>query len=126
MKTFAIAVVAAAIAAAPAFADAHSEIVNAETHAGLAGTATTIEMVHAHMHHALNCLVGPNGSGFDKKAMNPCAHAGNGAIPDTSDAAKKKSLGDVAAELQTGIAETDLAKAQNDATTAASMLKKDE
>ena len=42
--------------------------------------------VQAHLHHTLNCLVGPGGDGFDAKQMNPCAQAGNGAIPDAKDA----------------------------------------
>jgi hypothetical protein len=127
MKSFAFAALAAlSLVANAALADAHSEVVQAETHAGLAGSAKDLATVHAHMHHALNCLVGPNGKGFDAKEMNPCANAGNGAIPDTTDTMKKKSLENAAAELTTGIADSDLAKAQNAATTAASILKKDE
>ena len=53
--------------AATAFAavDLGSEINNAATHAGLAAQAADINGVHTHMHHALNCLVGPKGDGFD-------------------------------------------------------------
>jgi hypothetical protein len=112
MKTIAFAFAAAALIAAPAFADEHSEIVQAATHASLAGKASDIAMVHAHMHHALNCLVGPKGDGFDATAMNPCANAGNGAIPDSTNAKAKASLEKAAGDLRTGIAETDLAKAQ--------------
>ena len=51
-----------------------------------AAQATDLNTVHMHLHHALNCLVGPNGKGFDAKEMNPCAHAGNAdnTIDDTS------------------------------------------
>ena len=111
------------IAAQANAADAKSEIVNAQTHAGLAAKATAIDGVHMHLHHALNCLVWPNGTGFDAKQMNPCANSGNGAIPDTADAAKKKSLEAAAAKAASGIAATDLAAAQKDATETEAMLK---
>src|ERR1700752_2576602 len=74
-----------ALLPAQALADWHSETVNAATHAGLAAQAADIGGVHTHLHHALNCLVGPKGTGFDAKEMNPCAQAGNGAIPDATD-----------------------------------------
>ena len=77
----------------------------AETHAGLAAKAGSLDGVHQHLHHALNCLVGPAGNGFDAKEMNPCANAGNGAIPDTTDAAKKTALQSAADQLSTSIAE---------------------
>ena len=104
-------------------ADAKGEIVTAETHAGLAAKATAIDGVHMHLHHTLNCLVGPSGTGFDAKQMNPCANSGNGAIPDTTDAAKKKSLEAAAAKATTGIAAADLAAAQKDASETEAMLK---
>ncbi len=83
---------AAAFAAAPAFADVAGEITIAQTHAGLAGKATTLDMVHMHLHHAVNCLVGAGGTGFDAGNANPCAKAGAGAIPDSTDAAQKAKL----------------------------------
>jgi hypothetical protein len=121
-------VVGAAIMSVPpmmhqALADAASEVVNAQTHAGLAAAATKIEGVHIHLHHTLNCLVGPAGVGFDAKQMNPCAHAGAGAIPDTTDAAKRKALEAAAAKARDGIAATDFAAAQKAAAETSSMLK---
>ena len=112
-----------ALAAQPALADAHSEIVQAETHAGLAAQAASLDGVHQHLHHALNCLVGPGGTGYDGTQMNPCANAGTGAIPDSADAAKKKALQAAADQLTASIAETDAAKAKQGATKAADMLK---
>jgi hypothetical protein len=123
MKKFVFVGVLMALAAPAALADAHSEIVQAETHAGLAAQAGSLEGVHQHLHHALNCLVGPAGNGFDAKEMNPCANAGNGAIPDTTDAAKKTALQSAADQLSTSIAETDADKAKQGATKAADMLK---
>lgn len=129
LKTIVPFIAGAAIMSVPpmvqqAFADPASEVVNAQTHAGLAAASTKIEGVHVHLHHALNCLVGPMGEGFDAKQMNPCAQAGSGAIPDTTDAAKKKLLEAAAAKAREGIAATDFAIAQKDAAAAAEMLKK--
>jgi hypothetical protein len=71
-----------------------------------------------HLHHALNCVVGPAGEGFDAKQMNPCAQSGNGAIPDSTDAAKKAKLETAKTQLMQGIAATDMKAAQADAMTA--------
>jgi hypothetical protein len=109
-----------------AFADVHSEIVNAAEHAGYAAEAADIAGVHAHLHHALNCLVGPGGNGFDAKEINPCAHSGNGIIPDTSDAAKKAGFEAAADKARTGLADSNLATAQKTAADLAAMLKKEE
>jgi len=106
-----------------AFADARSQIVLAGQHAGLAAQSGDITMVHTHLHHTLNCLVGPGGPGFDANEMNPCANAGHGAIPDNG-MTKRLALEAAAAEARTGIAEPDLAKAQADATKTADMLSK--
>lgn len=107
-------------------ADVKGEIVAAETHANLAAQATAIDGVHMHLHHTLNCLVGPGGMGFDAKQMNPCANSGNGVIPDTTDAARKKSFEAAATKAQAGIAQTNLADAQKTASAIATMLKADE
>ena len=117
---------AALLLPAAALADGHSEIVNAATHAGLAAQGSDIAAVHMHLHHTLNCLVGPSGTGFDAKEMNPCAHAGNGAIPDAAKAETKTALQAAATEATDGIAETDLAKAKADAAKTEAMLKKAE
>jgi len=122
---FAAIAVAGALACMPfaAIADGASETVTAQTHADLAAHAADLSGVHMHLHHTVNCLVGPKGTGFDAKEMNPCANAGNGAIPDTTDAARKKTLNDAVAKAETGIAATQLAAAQKAATETAAMLK---
>ncbi|HEY8949096.1 MAG TPA: hypothetical protein VIM56_09465 [Rhizomicrobium sp.] len=117
---------AVSLVATCALADVKSEIVTAETHAGLAAKATALDGVHMHLHHAVNCLVGANGKGFDAKQLNPCAHNGNGAIPDTVDAAKKAKLQAAVDKAETGIAATDLATAQKAATDTEAMLKAEE
>lgn len=107
-------------------ADAHSEIVNADEHAGYAAVATSMGEVQAHLHHALNCLVGPGGNGFDAKQMNPCAQSGKGAIPDTTDAKKKAALEAAAAKAREGLATSDMAAAKKAAGDTEAMLKKEE
>lgn len=107
-------------------ADVAGEISTAATHSDLAAKATVIGTVQMHLHHTLNCLVGPGGDGFDAKQINPCAGSGSGAIPDMADAAKKKALAGAAATVRTGLATTDLATAQkaaNDATAQLSAIK---
>jgi hypothetical protein len=127
LKTSILCGAAVLLLALPASAaDVKGEIVTAETHAGLAAQATAIDGVHMHLHHTLNCLVGPGGAGFDAKQMNPCANSGNGVIPDTTDAAKKKSFQAAADKAQAGIAQTNLTDAKKTAADVASMLKADE
>jgi len=109
-----------------ALADAHSEIVNAAEHAGYAAGSADIAGVHAHLHHTLNCLVGPGGNGFDAKQMNPCAQSGKGVIPDTMDASKKAGFEAAAAKARAGLADDNLATAQKTAVDLADMLKKAE
>src|SRR5579864_6291085 len=96
---------AAGLAFAPvaAYANAASEVVTAQTHADLAAHAADLAGVHMHLHHVVNCLVGPAGTGFDAKELNPCANAGNGAIPDTTDAGQKKVLNEAVTKAQSGI-----------------------
>jgi len=103
-------------------ADVGAEIANARMHAGLAAQGSSVAMVHTHLHHAINCLVGPGGNGFDPKALNPCQGDGNGAIPDETDAAKKKALQAADDQATAGLAANDLAGAQKDASSVVSML----
>jgi hypothetical protein len=130
MKGFVLGAIGAgllSLAAMPAnAADVKGEVVTAETHAGLAAKAADLDGVHMHLHHTLNCLAGPSGAGFDAKQMNPCANSGNGAIPDTMDAAKKAKLQAAADKAKAGIAATDMTAAKKDADDVAAMLKADE
>ena len=103
---------AAALLATPAFADLAGELSTAQTHAGMAATQSDIAMVHKHLQHAVNCLVGPGGAGFDEAAGNPCGKAGPGAIPDSTSAAQKAKLTKIAADAKMGVGNSDLAGAQ--------------
>jgi hypothetical protein len=70
------------------------------------------------------CLVGPNGQGFDANKLNPCQGKGNGALPDTTDAAKKQMLQAALAKAKAGLASDGLATAKSDAAAAQAILKK--
>jgi hypothetical protein len=104
-------------------ADPVQEAATGATHAGLAAQAATIEQVHMHLHHTVNCLVGPNGQGFDAKEANPCQKLGNGAIPDTTDSALKAKLTAALAKAQAGLKSADLTAAKKAATETEAALK---
>lgn len=118
----ALAVAGVALLPAAALADGPQAIGIAANHAGLAGNAGAIEMVHTHLHHVLNCLVGPGGNGFDAAPGNPCGGSG-GALPQTADAATKTKLEGVATAVRGGIANNDLAGAKKVAMDAQAALK---
>ena len=108
----------------PAFAgDYGKEVSTALDHAGYAATSTTIADAHAHLHHTINCIVGPNGAGFDATAMNPCQGQGDGALADTTDAAKKQVLENAVTKAQAGLASDDLGTATSAGAAAQAMLK---
>jgi hypothetical protein len=53
------------------------------THAGFAAKYDTMKEVSLHLHHVINCLVGPNEKMmFSKAAGNPCEGQGKGIMPD--------------------------------------------
>lgn len=69
-------------AARAAMTDTSTEIQTALTHAGFAQKYDTLKEVTLHLHHVLNCLVGPKDTMFDSAAGNPCQGQGNGIVPD--------------------------------------------
>ena len=68
--------------AAFAAGDYSSEIATAQAHAKLAVQAKDLNLIHVHLKHVINCLVGPDGKAFFADTINPCEHSGHGAIPD--------------------------------------------
>jgi hypothetical protein len=112
------------VPAPAAAADAKPEIAMAEQHAGYAAGSDKLEMVHTHLQHVINCLVGPGGKTFDAKALNPCKDLGKGAIPDSTDRAQKKVLQAPLDKARVGLKAKDLAAAQKDAGEVQAMLKK--
>jgi len=103
--------------------DPAQEGATAGLHAGLAAQGTSIEQVHMHLHHTVNCLVGPKGPGFNANQANPCQKLGNGAIPDTADQSSKAKLTAALAKAQAGLTSDDLATAKKAATEAQAALK---
>ena len=104
-------------------ADPVQEAATGGVHAGLAAQAATIQQVHMHLHHTVNCLVGPKGEGFDANEANPCQKLGNGAIPDTTDSAVKAKLTAALAKAQAGLKSDDLTAAKKAAPEAQAALK---
>lgn len=130
MKRLLIVGIAGALAsgfAFPAFAQTHSakqEISTAHAHALMAQSAKTVNMAHTHLDHVINCLVGPDGQGFNASAGDPCKGQGNGAIPDSkgNDAIQGK-LQSALDDAQTGLKADDLSAIQSDAGKAAAALQ---
>ena len=118
-----IAVIGIALPVYAFAADPAQEAATGAVHAGLAAQAATIEQVHMHLHHTVNCLVGPKGQGFDAKEANPCQKLGDGAIPDTPDSATKAKLTAALARAQAGLKSDDLTAAKAAATETQAALK---
>src|SRR6516162_4270420 len=80
-----------AIGVRPASADkdVNKEVSTAAQHAGFAASAKDMKTTQMHLHHVVNCLVGPQGEGFDGSFGNPCNGQGSGAISDTTDSGAK-------------------------------------
>jgi hypothetical protein len=117
------AVLLTALSAAALAADPVQEAATAATHAGFAAQAATIEQAHMHLHHTVNCLVGPKGQGFDINEANPCQKLGDGAIPDTADSTIKAKLTTALAKAEAGLKSNDLTAAKKAATEAQTDLK---
>lgn len=105
-----------------ALADGPQAIATAAQHAGLAANQNDVAGVHRHLHHTLNCLVGPDGDGFDGSAGNPCNDAG-GAIPQTDDAATRGTLEEVASAVRDALENDDLAAVKEAAMSAQGALQ---
>lgn len=101
---------------------AQNEISTAHAHALMAQNATSVAMAHAHLHHVINCLVGPGGSGFDAAAGDPCKGKGVMAATSTNHALHAR-LESVLGDAQTGLKSESLAVIQQDAGKAATTLQ---
>lgn len=101
-----------------------TEISTAHTHAMYAKDATSVAVAQVHMHHVINCLVGPKGSGYDAKQADPCKGQGDGALPDSaSDNALHAKLESALADAQAGLKAESLAAVHQDADKAAAALQ---
>jgi hypothetical protein len=86
MRWIVVGVIAALVlaggSAGAAATGATAELKTALEHAGFAEKQESLKTATWHLHHVLNCLVGPKNPWFDASATNPCAGEGRGAIPD--------------------------------------------
>lgn len=119
MLPLAAVMLACAAVAAPA-THAHREIATAGIHADIATRIDDIQGVHLHLHHVVNCLVGPRGAGWNAAAEarsgNHCNDLGNGAIADSrNDPAVHRAAEAALADAQAGIRAHDIAAAHRDA-----------
>ncbi|OOG38077.1 hypothetical protein [Rhodanobacter sp. C05] len=88
----------------------------ASAHAGMALGATDLKTAHAHLHHVINCLVGPSGKDFDAQEADPCKGQGQGAIVDAKgDAASESRLHTALTQAEHGLKSTTLEAAHADA-----------
>jgi hypothetical protein len=102
--------------AARGSANPTQEISTALQHAGMSAGSSQLTDVHMHLHHVINCLVGPSGKGFDSTAENPCNGQGTGAINDVDNKSKqRKKLDEAVKDANKGLKENDLKTAQKDA-----------
>jgi len=112
-----------ALLPASALADGPQAVGIAAQHAGLAAAAGNMNLARTHLHHVLNCLVGPGGDGFDAAPGNPCANAGGGAIPQTANPEEKTKLLNIAQRVRAGIPDNNLDDLKKVATDAQANLK---
>lgn len=107
---------AAQAADADADGAAAKQVATAVAHAGMAMGATDLTTAHAHLHHVVNCLVGPAGKGFDAKAEDPCKGMGQGAIVDSrGDIAEVDRLNAAVGQAEHGLKENTLDAVHADA-----------
>lgn len=110
--------------AADASSAVSKQVATADAHAGMALGATSLKMAHTHLHHVVNCLVGPGGEGFDAEAGNPCKGMGQGAIVDAKgDAATETTLQTALTQARQGLKTTTLDSAHADAKEAFATLQ---
>lgn len=131
MNTRKLLVVSFAVLATAGFAGVASaqsanttkEISTAHAHALMAQGSNTVNMAHTHLHHVINCLVGPKGAGFDAAPGDPCKGQGNGAIPDSkSNPTELKQLNAALADAKTGLKSDSLKQVHEDAAKAVAAL----
>lgn len=100
------------------------QVSTASAHAGMAFGAADLKTAHMHLHHVINCLVGPSGKGFDAQEADPCKGQGQGAIVDAKgDAASESKLHAALTEAEHGVKATTLDGAHADAKQVMSTLQ---
>ena len=96
--------------------NAATEISTALAHAQMAMASKELAEARHHLHHVINCLVGPKGKDFDASEENPCKGMGNGAMNDVdSKSAQYKKLDEALSEAKEGLGRSSLRNTQNEA-----------
>lgn len=129
MKGLLIVAIAGALSAgfsSAAFSQSQAakEVNTAHAHALMAQNSTTVPAAHTHLHHVINCLVGPDGSDYDAAAGTPCKGQGDGALKDAAnDSALEGKLKVALADARSGLKSNSLGAVQKDAAKAAGALE---
>jgi len=114
----------ASASAAMAADNAATEIKTAAEHSEYAAKSGKVKMVHTHLHHVLNCLVGEHGQDFYPPAGNPCKGEGDGALNDLNGSADTRTtLQQVKSLAEIGIEVNNLEAAQYIARAAHALLQ---
>lgn len=96
--------------------NANTEIATALAHAQMALASKELAEARHHLHHVINCLVGPKGRDFDASEENPCKGMGNGAMNDVdSKSTQYKKLDEALDEAKEGLGKSSLRNTQNEA-----------
>lgn len=113
-----------AVSTAAAKGSANTEVSTAHAHALMAESATMLPMAHTHLHHVINCLVGPKGEGFDASAGDPCKGQGNGALNDVAEGSPVHDALESALKMaNAGLKANSLTAVKNDASKVATTLQ---
>lgn len=101
--------------------DPQQGVVNARIHATVASKVDTIDAVHLHLHHVINCLEGPHGTLYSAKAEAQSAYHCNdvgekGAVDDPQAGSQARKLAQQAVrEAVAGIHATTVNAGHHDA-----------
>jgi hypothetical protein len=100
------------------------QVSTATAHAALALGAADLKMTQVHLHHVINCLVGPAGEGYDATQDNPCKGMGQGAMVDAKgDSTRESQLQAAVTEAMHGLKAATVSEAHADAQKVLSTLQ---
>lgn len=107
---------------------ANKEIATAIIHANVASKVDSLSGVHLHLHHVLNCVLGPHSKQYsaaaEKLSAYKCVGLGDGALPDSRDPAVRRDLQQVAKHADGGIQATQFNAAHEAAVVVLAELKR--
>lgn len=100
------------------------QVSTATAHAALALGAADLKMTQVHLHHVINCLVGPAGEGYDATQDNPCKGMGQGAMVDAKgDSTRESQLQAAVTQATQGLKAATVSEAHADAQKVLSTLQ---